>query len=400
MAVNYNQELKLWEAMKRPHPYSTDVYLNEILYESFDDLERVVQIQHEDNEVLTIGQLKDWSVAIAQNLTKLGIQPDDIVAIACRNSNFVTSLINGAALIGAIIFPLSYRFDLETFKHLFGKTKPKLIICDEDVIPTIQKTFNGHFRPLIYATSGENIPGVHNASELLEKSENETEFKPPKFEKKREDKIAAIICSSASTGPPKCVTKTHFALTNVRRSSPGNKKPSVNLTYSEAFWLSGFFMHIYSAFTNDLRVWTNKPFSVESFIEIVEKYKVTDCSLSPFDISTLMDSKEFLASDHVSLRSIVVVGSSMSGTLRNKFKKIFPDKELQTFYGSTECSVSLTKGDEYFTPNSVGSIIYSNRCIKIVDELENRLGPNEIGEIRVKMEPQFPVNKLINLKFK
>lgn len=391
MEAKFDPDLKVWEAARTQYPHPVDKYFGEIFLEILNETpDRVLQIQHEGSETLTCGVLKESSIVIAQNLTKLGIKSDDIIVLMCRNSNFVTSFIHGIVLMGGVIFPLSHHLSFDNLKNLLEQSNPKMIVCDADVLPIIRKTLSDSFNPLIYITSnGEKNSGVLSAFELITKVE--TEFFHPKFDKPPSDKMLAIICSSGTEGAHKGVIKTHMGCSWIKKI-PFTPR-AIKLTYSEAFWASGFFLHLYSPFfTNDIRIWTSQSFEINNFIEIVEKYKVTSANLPPIDIAYLLRSEEFLASDHESLKEIFAIGSTISDFIAQNFKKLFPDKTLDTFYGSTEFSVSRTKPNECFKTKAVGSIISPNRLIKIVDEDENRLGPNQVGEIRVKGFSDFDVS--------
>lgn len=390
--AKFNSELKIWESTKVPYPHSMDVYFGEIMLEFCENTpDRVIQFHHEENKALTCRELKNSSISIAKNLISIGIKSDDVVTIICRNSNFVTSFIHGCVLMGAIINPLTHQLSVDNISHLLKQTKPKLIICDPDMIPVIKVAMKLINLPLVYVTGDESVDGFQSTCELL--NVIDFDFTPPKFDKKADKKLLAILCSSGTTKMQKGVCVTHATCLRYDFKKMPLRPPSKPITFSDAYWSSGFFLQLFIAFyPNDLRVWSREKFCVEKLIEIVEAHKITSINLVTSSLAAILESEKFLSCNHESLKTFMMLGSLSTETLREKFKNTFPNKLLMTSYGMTEIFVSITKPGEVYNGLSCGSIITNNLKIKIVDEKENNLGPNEKGEIRVKTQFDFLVS--------
>jgi non-ribosomal peptide synthetase component E (peptide arylation enzyme) len=61
----------------------------------------------------------------------------------------------------------------------------------------------------------------------------------------------------------------------------------------------------------------------------------------------------------------------------------------------TEISISFSKSNEYKIDDSVGSTLFSNALVKIVDEDGNALEVGETGEICAKSGFKFMVSLII-----
>lgn len=193
--AKYNSELKIWESTKLIYPHPMDVFFGEIMLQFCDQTpDRVIQLHHEESKTLTCYDLKKSSITIAQNLTQIGIKPDDVITMICRNSNFVTSLIHGCVLMGAVINPLSHQLSSDNIFQLLNQTRPKLIVCDLDMLESLDETKKWEYQPLIYITSEETIESVSSAFDLLKAVNDEYEFHTPKFDKKADEKLLAILC--------------------------------------------------------------------------------------------------------------------------------------------------------------------------------------------------------------
>jgi acyl-coenzyme A synthetase/AMP-(fatty) acid ligase len=143
---------------------------------------------------------------------------------------------------------------------------------------------------------------------------------------------------------------------------------------------------------SDLRVFTKKPFDTSTFMDIVERYQITNVNTPPSQISLLLNSEEFLSSNTQSLQTFMVVGSIFSKTMREKFEKHFPDKIVMIPYGMTETFVSMSKPSEYRIEFSVGSILFPNVQVKIVDDDGKTLDVGQRGEICAKSGFKFLVS--------
>jgi len=95
----------------------------------------------------------------------------------------------------------------------------------------------------------------------------------------------------------------------------------------------------------------------------------------------------------------MAVGAIVTKALRKKFESIFPDRSLLIAYGMTEGGVCQTKEGEYKINGSVGSLLYPNNFVKIVDEEGNAVDIGEVGEICAKSYFKFLVSQKVQIKF-
>lgn len=392
----FDSATKTWVSNKVPYPHPMDVYLGEVILKTCSETpDRIIQIHHEKDERLTCRKLKESSINIAENLLALGIKADDIIGVICQNSNFLTSFLTGSILIGAIVHPLDHSLSVDNISQLYAQSKPKMIICDPEMMTTLYDALEKiNLKPLILIASDESETEANmSAHELLKPiSGNFESFVAPKFDKPADKKLLAILCSSGITGLQKNVCISHA--TCLRFDFKSYPKPASRpLTFSSAYWSSGFFLHMFASFyPNDLRIWSSDDFNIYKLIEIVEKHKISGLNLAPSSLAAILQSDQFLKSNHDSLKTFVVIGSMLSASLRNKFRKIFPAKNLMTGYGLTEVFVSLSKPGEAYNGITVGSMITPNLTIKIVNEDGESVNPGERGEIRVKMQFEFLVS--------
>lgn len=161
---------------------------------------------------------------------------------------------------------------------------------------------------------------------------------------------------------------------------------------SPLYWSSGFYPNISLAYSpHNVRIFTKELFSIEMVIKLVEEYKVTDFVFPPSQLATILDSEKFLSSKNESLHTIIAGGGIVANVLRDKFYSLFPDRNLTIAYGMTEIGISMTKPGESKIYGSVGSIIFPNTDVKIVDDEGRALDKGETGEICAKTNFNFQV---------
>lgn len=394
MSSQFDADEKLWKGASVAYPYPGDVYLGEKIIEALKATpDRILQISHEENSELIADDFRLLVIRVAQNLQRRGIGDDDVVGVTCRNSNAVTVLINACVLIGAPLSPLDVAFTKDDIRHMFGQTKPKLVVCDYDAYLKVKKALRELNSDAEVFTTGGRVAGVPEFRDLLSPTGTEDDFVPPKFAVAAWKKILVIICSSGTTGLPKGICATHGQIL-MWFGFYQNRPMSRSLAFSSTYWASGFYPTVMLASSvNDIRILTNQRFSVEALIELVETRKVTTMIMQPSQLALMVQSKEFKRSDYSSLESIIAGGSMVSHALRKKFTETFPGIRLSVSYGMSEASTTIPM--ECSEGLAVGKIILPNNIIKIVDESGSRLGVGERGELCVKSLFDFIVSFII-----
>lgn len=396
MESTYDETTKLWSGPSLPYSFSTDYYFSDFMFEKFDaDPKRVLQVCVDDGTELTSEELKLSSIRVAQNLIKSGVKPNDVITMITHQSHMTTSLINGVIFSGALINPLDAQFDEKDIRAVCENTKPRIIICDPEAIPKVQKSLNGvNFIYRIYTTSSDESAKYLRAVDLLKPTNEEEKFVPLKFEETADEKVLAILCTSGSTGSPKGTKLSHKYFLNVLSLLTLSKETAKSACLSPLYWSTGFYPNILFT-TNNVRVFSKELFSVEMVIKLVEEFEITSLVMPPSHLIMLLDSHEFLTSNNKSLQNFMASGSILSNVVRKKFESIFPDRQMAVSYGMTEVGISFTKPDEYKIDGAVGSIIFPNTQVKIIDEEGNALEKGNPGEVCAKISCKFLVSILL-----
>ena len=396
MEPTFNSETSVWTGRNVPYPFPLDTYMGEELLKVLNEApENILEIHHEDDVRVTFAETRINSIRVAQNLVKVGIKADDVVGIVCRNQLHLSSIIYGCTFIGVPVNPLDVSFVINDIKQMFSLTKPKIVVCDNDVFDNVKEALVAIESDAEIYLFNERISGHKFIDDLLEPTGHEDEFISPKFEQDASQKILAIMCSSGTTGSPKGVIVAHTQILSYLSSMPVFKS-MVSTCFSSIYWLSGYISMMITPFLKkETRIITKQGFNVKLFIEMIEKHKIIYWFSTPAYVSLLLQSTLLETANIDSLVLIAAVGSIISEQLRKNFKLKFPKKIFLSGYGLTECSVSLPTIHDKFDGLKVGKITPNNK-VKVVDEAGNGLGIGETGEIYVKPLFKLMVSGFIN----
>ncbi|EEB13648.1 2-succinylbenzoate--CoA ligase, putative [Pediculus humanus corporis] len=139
---------------------------------------------------------------------------------------------------------------------------------------------------------------------------------------------------------------------------------------SPLFWISNFILTIMSCIFGQTRI-VPKSTNTIHYLECIEKYQPEFTAFSPSSLLFLVDHPDF---DKFNLKSLKLIFS--------KWKNV----HILQGYGMTEFGGGITSPNFGNATSSVGKVL-PNTSIKIVDPSSGKiLGPNEIGECRVKAD--------------
>ncbi|XP_011293216.1 uncharacterized protein LOC101891121 [Musca domestica] len=385
--MSYDRNLKIWSGPIEANRFGPKDSVGSVLLQYLlETPDHIAQVCYQTGTELTNRQFASLSIQIAKYFERKKLPQGTVIGLCAGNSDYVTPLFLGTLMAGLTLSTLDPSFGINGIKHIYSISKPKVMFCDGDIYAKVRQALHecGLTSTDIY-TIRKHIEGVSSVEELLndEKDLNPSLYKCPQL-LEGPNQVAAILCSSGSTGLPKGVNMSHAALLALGESLLDNESSSNLLCFSSLYWLSAVISILRCILTRTTRIISANPFCPEDFFAIVERYKVTVVMGPPSHMAMCLTSSKLPDSDLSSIVEYGVGGSRVCYSLIEKFKKYSPNAVFNIAYGMSEVCVIASSGEAEPT-SSVGKL-KTNIEVKVINELGKAMGPNEIGEICIRTQ--------------
>ncbi|XP_017864683.1 PREDICTED: probable 4-coumarate--CoA ligase 3 [Drosophila arizonae] len=374
----YDEKTKVWSGLPLRKLYDANCSVGERIYNSVKSYPtNVVQISNMDERVVTFGEVHVWAARLALYLKSEGLTHKDVVGIIGNASTFTSSLVVGCLFNATPFHAVAYTYmkEPQVIQDLYETTKPKIMFCDGkdyEIMKEVTKAWNPK-----YVTLTGRVEGVPYIEDLLKPHPMERFYQPLPLATDG-NQIAAILCSSGTSGKPKSVAISHRQLNKVE--AIGNCT-DVILTSATLDWMTGLMLMMLCFFYGSSQVIFNEPFNGDSFIRMIEKYKVTLIVMAPWQGFEVYTSPLATEQSLSSVRMSIVVGGWLSMKILQRGQELMKNAHIVFAYGATETGTIALNIDQSLA-SSVGKLPPGVR-IKIIDDEGNSLGPNQVGQILI-----------------
>lgn len=355
--------------------------LDQILSKSAENFGEKAAIVWNDKEY-SFKDLDSMSNKFAHALLEKGLTKGDRVCIFMQNSpEFIVSHF-GIIKAGCITVPLNVMYRKRELVHMVNDSGATVMVTSEGNLPYVLEVRNDlkSLREIIVTSS--NVPeGCLSFYRLLENGVDK-----PTDVRNADDDVAVICYTSGTTGSAKGAMITHSNfISNISTLSQlweltDRDKLMMALPMFHVHGL-GIAVHgmVYCGYTMVLL----ERFDAKKVMEGIDKYKCTVFMGVPTMYIKLLELDD-CKYDLSSMRLWTVGSAPMPVDAMEKFKERY-GFELLERYGMTETAVVIAsnplKGKR--KPGSVGLPIPGVE-VKIVDDEDNPLPVNEVGEIVVR----------------
>ena len=173
----YNSVTKTWSAPLPASIFNPEVSLGYLILNLLKSSpDRVIQVNADDGTETTCGQMFAKSVKISRFLTSMGLKQHDVVGVVARNSENLTPVVFACLTLGLPINPLSEMMGEQDIAYMYGKTRPKMIFCDADLIRVVK--LSADKIPLDscqIVTLMDRVQGFEFVDEILERADKEVD---------------------------------------------------------------------------------------------------------------------------------------------------------------------------------------------------------------------------------
>jgi acyl-CoA synthetase (AMP-forming)/AMP-acid ligase II len=313
---------------------------------------------------------------LAAGLAAAGIGVGDRVAIISRNNGEFADLYGAAAWLGAILLPVNWRLNAEEVAYILGDGAPKLLIADAQEQPRIAAMSGSlPFVAGYYGIGGQVAP-FKPFTDLTAPD------RPSPDIAGNADDGYLIIHTAAVDGKPRGALLSQANLiaasTQMLRYWQLDER-DVGLVALPLFHVAGAGLLLGMQLAGGASLMPAK-FEPDAAAWMIMGYKVTVFSEFAPMLGNLLDAAVKGGRDLGSLR--VVTGLDSPQTIA-RFEAACPKARFWAGYGQSEVSGFTTLSPFRERPGAAGRATFLS-TVAVVDELDQVLPENQVGEIVVR----------------
>jgi len=396
-----------------------------IFKDRFDSLRVVAQFgaMHGDKEFIVYGDRRitfaEFIAAansVSHELTSIGVQRGDRVAVLAQNSPEWCLAFWGTVDIGAVLVGLNGWWTTEEILYGLDDSGAKVLVADRrrfervadriDDLATIERVYLIDAEPEDFAVDGVVSPKLHRFSELVASPTDQLPDGPID-----ESDPAVIFYTSGTTGKPKGAISTHrnmianlqntvFILTSTSMASaeladgdesqsltPPGTQP-VSLFSAPLFHVAGCHSTLVVGLLGGLKlVMMEGKFGPDEALSLIEAERVTIWTGVPTMIWRVCEAPNRHDYDTSSVIGVSFGGSPSADEMQRRIRETFPNVRTTTnAYGLTESSsaaTTLSGADGLRKPDSVG-LPMPTVDVAIAGPDGTHLGTGETGEVLLR----------------
>jgi len=330
---------------------------------------------------LTYSEFNGEINKLANALLALGIKKGDKVATILPNCLEQLEAYWAMAKIGAVVVPLSILLRGQALATLLRDSDAVAVITDSafvEILDGIRSELSSIPHDHYILTGGSEISGYRNYNTLKHGAGGQ---EPEGIKVTAEDPFN-IMYSSGTTGLPKGIIHTHgIRMAYCTSFAASYRMTPENITmHAGAIVFNGAFVDMMPTFFVGATYILLQAFDPVTYIETIQKEKVTHVMMVPAQIIAMIEAPNFSPKALASLEMILSLGAPLHLKHKEELNKHLPDRFYE-LYGLTEGFVTiLDKYDYPLKPESVGTPPPFFE-MKILDEKGGEVPPGEVGEI-------------------
>lgn len=341
-----------------------------------------------ENHSITYKELDEKSDRLIAALqSKYGIKKGDRIATLLGNSFEFASIVLACIKSGTIMVPVNTKLKPPEVAYILGNSKPKVVLCDKDLLPLIEECNQKFAEVLPYTQNtvsiGDESTDYINLSTLLEENNQPTEVEINEMDP------AFILYTSGTTGRPKGAVISHInvihTVMHYKRAFDGNEEVRSVLAVP-FFHVTGLVAQFLQIVYIGGSMLILKKYQNEKYIQQCYELKVNVQSNVPTIYAMMATSPLLEEYSFDFVKRVGFGGSPIYQHTLEMLRKIFPNATLNNVYGATETTSPTTIMPNSYSMSKVSSVgkPVETADIKIIDSNDNGLGPNQVGELLIK----------------
>src|SRR5919199_5111793 len=326
---------------------------------------------------LTYAQLDERGTRLAAALAGRGVRRGDRVAVFTLNRLEFVEAVLAAVRLGAIAVPVNFRLVADEGGYALSDSGAAALVVDPALADTAAK-------------ARADAPGLHTVLTIGPEYEDAlTAASPEPVEHPVDEEDPALLMyTSGTTGKPKGAVLSHrnllmHAFSQIAHMGSG-PDDRVGLSGAPMFHIAGVSAMLPALLVGGTFVITRSgAFDPAAAVDELERERVSNCFFVPAMWQAICAVPGLADRDLSALRRISWGAAPASTTLLRTMMAAFPQAEVVTAFGQTECSpvTCFLRGED--SVRKIGSIgtPMLNVEVRVVDDAMRDVPQGEVGEI-------------------
>ena len=338
-----------------------------------EDLNQVF-IEHIEGSIITYQDLLDQSEKYANGFKALGLQAGDRVSIQVSKSPEVVFIYLACLRSNLIFHPLNTAYKEKELSFFLNDAKPSVFICEQEVSERIASLDIDQLPSNIYTLLPNQKGTIHD---IKVSGNHEVQDCP-------DEQIAALLYSSGTTGKPKGIMLTHGNIGSnayALKEAWQFKSDDCLLHALPIYHVHGLFVALGCAFLSGSKVLWLDTFNLDEAVNALPNCTVM---MGVPTYYTRLLSNEKLNKEVVKNIRIFISGSAP--LLEETFDEFYlrTGHEIIERYGMTETNIISSNPVNGERKSGTVGVCLKGQALRIVDDGQNILGLDDIGNIQVK----------------
>jgi acyl-CoA synthetase (AMP-forming)/AMP-acid ligase II len=320
---------------------------------------------------------------LSNALAELGVRPGDRIALLMQNSSRYIEIYQAAALMGAAVVPLNFRFVAGEIEYVVNYCGARALMFDASFADTVQllRTRLPSVADRMIVTDGPTTSTARSYEALIESGRQAPPSVPA-------DLSACYFqgYTSGTTGFPKGCVNPHREFADcLRRIATiyGITEHDRELVAAPLFHEAPALFALLQIFRGGTVIVTSDT-TPASVFELIDRNDATWTFMVPTMWASMVAGEEIDRFELGSLRLLLSGGSPLLTHTKEAILRRFPNAGLNEFYGGTEVGLvtNLRPEDQRRKVRSVGRPVIG-MFVELRDEDGNIVPPGEVGEIHI-----------------
>ncbi len=335
---------------------------------------------------LTYGELRDTAARIGPMLARMGIEPENRIALVLLDTVDFPVLFWGAIRAGIVPVLVNTRLTVDQYRYLFEDSRAKAVFVSAALLPAIQEAASElpNLKAIVVVGGG---PTTVPRLDTLLAAENEGSAPA----RTCADEVAYWLYSSGTTGMPKGTMHVHSTPMNIARTSGqeriGIREDDIIFSAPKLFFAYGLGNSMLCPMSVGATsvLYPERP-TTQTVFEMLRSYQPTMFFAVPTLYAAMLADPECKHENISSrIRICFSAGEPLPAHVGQAWKERF-GIDIVNGVGSTEMGhlflTNLPNAVEYGT----SGVAVDGYDLRLVDEADNDVADDEIGELLVRGE--------------